>query len=131
MNGMVPQIIPIKTATPVHWKCFMSLVPHSENRTEHTSGRAKQVWFVTLHFIQMVRGHAMSMVDCNIERGGRLFGWTIVDMMDVHFHSFRQFREWVVRAASLCHFKKAGLTNILVRYNFKSGIVEIDPALWE
>jgi len=53
-----------------------------------------------------------------------------MDMMDVHLHSFRQFNEWVVRAASLRHFKKAGLTNILVRYNFKSGIVEIYPTLW-
>lgn len=52
-----------------------------------------------------------------------------MDMMDVHLHSFRQFNEWVVRAASLRHFKKAGLTNILVRYNFKGGVVEIDPAL--
>ena len=69
----------------------------------------------------------MSMVDCNIERGDRLFGCQL--MMDMHLHSFRQFREWIVRAASLRHFKKAGLTNILVRYNFKSGIVEIDPAL--
>lgn len=72
----------------------------------------------------------MSMVDRDIERGGRLFGWAIMDMMNVHLHSFGQFRECVVRAASLRHFKKAGLTNILVRYNFKSGVVEIDPALW-
>ena len=71
----------------------------------------------------------MNMVDCDIEHGGRLFGWAIMVMMDVHLHSFRQFREWVVRAASLRHFKKARLTNILVRYNFKSGVVEIDPAL--
>jgi hypothetical protein len=72
----------------------------------------------------------MSMVDCDIERGERLFNWAMMDMMDVHLHSLRQFREWAVRAASFRHFKKAGLTNILVRYNFKSGIVEIDPALW-
>jgi len=67
------------------------------------------------------------MVDHEIKGGGRLLSGAMIDM---HLHFFRQFCEWILRAAGLRYFKKLGLTDILVCDNFKNGVVEIDPALW-